>query len=101
MRRYIFSELSSGGDLYSYMQAFGGHIDDYNSRFIIKQIINAVQHLHDCSVVHRDIKPENILVSQTYFGGRVILTDFGFATNICAGAGRLMSKLGTACYAAP
>jgi len=97
----MFSELSSGGDLYSYMQAHGGSIDDYNSRFITKQILTAVQYLHANAIVHRDIKPENILVSQTYFGGRVILTDFGFAINICNGAGRLMSKLGTECYAAP
>ncbi|KAG9245311.1 kinase-like domain-containing protein [Calycina marina] len=98
---YMFSELSSGGDLYSYMQAHGGSIDDYNSRFITKQVLEATQYLHSKGIVHRDIKPENILVSQTFFGGRAILTDFGFAINICARAGRLMSKLGTECYAAP
>ncbi|KAH8588385.1 kinase-like domain-containing protein [Bisporella sp. PMI_857] len=98
---YLFFDLSTGGDLYSYMQAHGGYLDEYNARFIIYQVTTAVQYLHSNGVTHRDIKPENILVSQTFFGGRVVLTDFGFAICMGAGAGRMMSKLGTEGYAAP
>jgi len=80
--RYIFTELATGGDLYSYMQAQGGKLDDYNARFITRQVTMAVQYLHSNDIAHRDIKPENILVSHTHFGGRVVLTDFGFATHV-------------------
>jgi len=100
---YIFSELSTGGDLYSYMQIRGGHLDDYNARFISRQVTLAIQYLHFNGIAHRDIKPENVLVSHTYFGGRVVLTDFGFAINIGSASrtARMMSKLGTEGYAAP
>lgn len=52
-------------------------------------------------MAHRDIKPENVLIMQTDFGGRVVLTDFGFANYIHRSSGRLMSKLGTSGFIAP
>jgi serine/threonine protein kinase len=98
---YIFTELASGGDLYSYMQSHGGYLDDYNSRVITRQVALAVQFIHSKGIVHRDIKAENVLVTGTHFGGRVILTDFGFAVNVNPTTGRMLSKLGTPGYVAP
>jgi serine/threonine protein kinase len=57
--------------------------------------------MHSKGIVHRDIKPENILITQTDFGGRVVLTDFGFANFVNKTTGRLMSKLGTVGFVAP
>ena len=37
----------------------------YNSALIAKQILNAVNALHEVGVIHRDIKPENILISRS------------------------------------
>jgi serine/threonine protein kinase len=100
----------TGGDLFSYAQSHGGKLDDYNSRFILRQVTLALQFLHSSDIAHRDIKPENILVSHTYFGGRVVLTDFGFATHVNSkdfnigngtGTSRMHSKLGTTGYVAP
>jgi serine/threonine protein kinase len=101
MSRYIITDLASAGDLFSYMQSHGGYLDDYQSRVITRQVALAVQFLHSKDIAHRDIKPENILVSDTHFGGRAILTDFGFAIHVNAGNGRMMSKLGTKGYVAP
>ena len=47
---------------------------------IMKQILNAVNYLHQNKIWHRDIKPDNILVmKETYDGLEVALADFGCA----------------------
>jgi serine/threonine protein kinase len=99
--RYIFTDLATAGDLFSYTQSHGGSLDDYQTRVITRQVALAVQFLHSRDIAHRDIKQENILVTDTHFGGRAILTDFGFATQINTRTGRMMSKLGTDGYLAP
>jgi serine/threonine protein kinase len=57
--------------------------------------------MHSKGIAHRDIKPENVLVMQTDFGGRVVLTDFGFANHVHRETKRLTSRVGTNGYAAP
>jgi serine/threonine protein kinase len=96
-------ELAAGGDLFSYMQSNGGQLDDYNCRVITRQITLALQYIHSEGLAHRDVKAENVLVTGTHFGGRVILTDFGFAVNAKANPkiGRMMSMVGTSGYVAP
>ena len=102
--RYIFTDLAPAGDLYSYTQSRGGRLDDYDARVVTKQITLAVEYLHSEDIAHRDIKQENVLVTSTDFGGRVLLTDFGFAThaNVTNGKmGRMLSKVGTPGFVAP
>jgi serine/threonine protein kinase len=45
-------------------------------RYIMKQIFEALLHVHKMNIVHRDLKPENILLDDNL---NVKLTDFGFA----------------------
>jgi serine/threonine protein kinase len=99
--RYIFTDLAPAGDLFSYAQSHGGHLDDYNARVVTLQIARAVEYLHSVGIAHRDIKQENVLVTTTDFGGRVLLTDFGFAAYINVGNGRMLSKVGTEGFVAP
>ena len=99
--RYMFTALAAGGDLFSYLVAQGDQLDDWNSRVITRQIALAMTYIHSKGIAHRDIKPENILVTQTDFGGRVVLTDFGFANHVNARTGRMMSRVGTRGYIAP
>lgn len=99
--RYIFTELAASGDLFSYIDKHDGRLSDLQSRVISRQIVLAIQYMHSQGIAHRDIKPENVLIMQMDFGGRVVLTDFGFANYIHKSSGRLMSKLGTSGFIAP
>lgn len=83
------------------MQSQGGFLDDYNSRVVTRQLVLALDYIHSKGITHRDIKPENVLVMNTDFGGRITLTDFGFATYANVRSGRMLSKLGTTGFVAP
>jgi len=43
---------------------------------IIKQVLSAIGHAHEASIIHRDIKPNNIMLNDK---GTVKITDFGLA----------------------
>lgn len=45
-------------------------------RYIMRQILEALMHIHAHGIVHRDLKPENILLDDAM---NVKITDFGFA----------------------
>ncbi len=72
---------------------------------VFTQLVDAVAHAHDASVVHRDLKPGNVLVSK---GDVVHVTDFGIAKHVSHetgdAAGTLTQAggvLGTPMYMAP
>jgi len=44
--------------------------------YIMKQVLQALMHLHDLGIVYRDLKLENIMLSRD---GRVYLADFGLS----------------------
>lgn len=54
-------------------------LNENQARFVFRQIVSAVRHLHQLGVVHRDIKDENILVDENF---HVKLVDFGSAAFI-------------------
>lgn len=69
----------TAGDLFSFIQYKGGKLGDIESAVIVRQVLMALNYLHDRDIVHRDLKPDNILMTSLADGGRVVLTDFGCA----------------------
>ncbi|KAK5741154.1 hypothetical protein LTR17_004094 [Elasticomyces elasticus] len=105
---YIFQELITGGDLLTSVDRTG-KMSEPEAAVITRQILKAVEYLHDHNIVHRDIKPENVLMTSWRPGARVVLTDFGQARKIVdakdaskpAAVFRMQSLVGTYGYTAP
>ena len=103
---YIFSELITGGDLFSYMERKGQALSSIDAAVIILQILKAVEYLHDRDIVHRDLKPDNVLLTYPEDGARIVLTDFGNARSLPKATNnnmnrRMFSNTGTLEYIAP
>lgn len=68
--------------------------------WVFAQVADALQHMHEHSVVHRDVKPQNILVTQA---DHAFLIDYGIArpfdaTDVMTGGGFI---IGTVPFMAP
>ncbi|KAJ6107648.1 hypothetical protein N7523_008971 [Penicillium sp. IBT 18751x] len=98
---YIFSELVTAGDLVSFLRYRGGTIEEREAVFITRQVLLAIEYLHDRDIVHRDIKPDNILITSLGQCGRVVLTDFGCARRVPQPIERMQTITGTYEYCAP
>ncbi|ESL10345.1 serine/threonine protein kinase [Trypanosoma rangeli SC58] len=93
---YLIMEYVEGGELYSYIVKKEVLTED-ESRYILQQIVCALEYCHHFLVVHRDLKPENILLGP---GLQVKLIDFGLA-NIMKDGEFLATSCGSPNYAAP
>ncbi|CAJ2506209.1 Uu.00g003390.m01.CDS01 [Anthostomella pinea] len=97
---YTFTELATGGDLFSMRSSYYHGFEENDARFVVKQIVSAIRYLHKKGIAHRDLKPENIFFAAGPFvTGRVIVGDLGFATYTTSG--RMNSRIGTDIFMAP
>jgi serine/threonine-protein kinase OSR1/STK39 len=68
---------------------------------ILREVTNALAHIHAVGQIHRDVKPGNILVGQD---GSIKLGDFGVAATLLEDGQRKRARFtstGTPCYMAP
>ena len=96
---YIVQEPILGGELYDYI-AHTGCFSEKVCRYYFKQMLKAVNHLHEKGFAHRDLKPENMLLDENF---DLKLIDFGFAANIQGPdqTGYMQTMLGTPMFMAP
>ena len=97
---FFTMELIDGLDFLDFVRARGG--PDYaRLRSGLAQLCAGLDALHAAGKLHRDIKPSNVLVTRE---GRVVLLDFGLATDLRSrlSAGSRAGELaGTLAYMAP
>lgn len=72
---FLIFELCKNGELFDYLTSVVT-LSEKKTRYIMRQVFEGVQHIHNQGIVHRDLKPENILLDDNL---NVKITDFGFA----------------------
>ncbi|KAI0778409.1 kinase-like protein [Trametes elegans] len=77
---YIFLELCTGGDLFSYIVSHpDSRLSQPEAKYIMYQLLKGLKYLHDRLISHRDLKPENILLHAPGPYPRIQIADFGLA----------------------
>ena len=102
---FFTMEMVDGVDFMRYVRPDTGDasspLDMGRLRAALPQLAQGVHHLHRAGKLHRDIKPPNVLVTRDH---RVVILDFGIASDARRGAGlqtRDEGIAGTAFYMAP
>lgn len=98
---YVVTELMKGGELLDKIlrQKF---FSEREASAVLHTITKTVQYLHAQGVVHRDLKPSNILyVDESGNPESIRICDFGFAKQLRAENGLLMTPCYTANFVAP
>jgi serine/threonine protein kinase len=74
---YLITEFVPGGDLYSILTTFPQHrLTENQARFVFRQVVLGVKHLHDNHIAHLDLSLENICLDAQE---NIRVIDFGVA----------------------
>ncbi|XP_062510728.1 ribosomal protein S6 kinase 2 beta-like isoform X2 [Corticium candelabrum] len=98
---YIVTDLLKGGELLDYILK-QKCLSEREAAAILYVLTSTVEYLHSQGVVHRDLKPSNILyVNDGHTPDKLRIGDFGFAKQMRADNGLLMTPCYTANFVAP
>lgn len=98
---YLVTELMKGGELLDKIlrQKF---FSEREASAVLQTVAKTVHYLHSLGVVHRDLKPSNILYADESGSPESLrICDFGFAKQLRAENGLLMTPCYTANFVAP
>ena len=95
----LIYEFLSGGELFERITAEGYTMSEAEVINYMRQICEAVKHMHEKNIIHLDVKPENIMCV-TKNSTVVKLIDFGLATKLDPNQ-LVKISTGTAEFAAP
>ncbi|CAI2366178.1 unnamed protein product [Moneuplotes crassus] len=93
----VVMELCAGGDLLNYVRKRRRLKETY-AKYIFKQIIEGIAHVHSKGILHRDIKLDNILLDGK---GIIKIADFGVSRIVKNIEDKMTEQCGTPAYIAP
>lgn len=93
---YAIIELATKGEIFEVLFEVGPFNENL-ARFYMRQLVSALEYLHQHNIAHRDLKPENLLLDENL---NLKLADFGFATIVEDGE-KNKTRLGTERYMCP
>jgi calcium/calmodulin-dependent protein kinase I len=91
-------ELVDGKELFDKIVERGQY-SEKDAANIVRQIISAVEYLHERGIAHRDLKPENLLSSGSDEKEVIKIADFGFSKDFTDD--KLQTSCGSPGYVAP
>lgn len=97
---YIVTQLATGGELFDRI-CDQGKFTEKDATQTIRQVLEAVDYLHERNIVHRDLKPENLLYLTRDHDSELVLADFGIAKMLDTPNEVLTTMAGSFGYAAP
>jgi serine/threonine protein kinase len=93
----IIMEYINGGNLFSFVKK-RRKLSEKIAKFLFRQIILGIQHMHSKNIIHRDIKLENILID---LNNNIKICDFGISLILDSMTDVLYEHCGTPMYIAP
>ncbi|XP_054273253.1 ribosomal protein S6 kinase 2 beta isoform X3 [Macrosteles quadrilineatus] len=98
---YLVMELMRGGELLDRLRSHK-MFSEREASGVMHTVVSTVAYLHQHGVVHRDLKPSNLLYATEVAAPEDLrLCDFGFAKQLRAENGLLMTPCYTANFVAP
>lgn len=95
---YLIMELVTGGELFDRIVEKGSYTEK-DASDLIRQVLEAVNYMHEQGVVHRDLKPENLLYYSPEEDSKIMISDFGLSK--MEDSGIMATACGTPGYVAP
>ncbi|KAL3867464.1 hypothetical protein ACJMK2_044666 [Sinanodonta woodiana] len=97
---YLVLELVTGGELFDRIVIRGSYTEK-DASDAVRQMLEAVEYLHQNDVVHRDMKPENLLYEDLSNDANLKIADFGLSKIITEETMKMTTVCGTPGYCAP
>ncbi|CAG9759388.1 unnamed protein product [Ceutorhynchus assimilis] len=97
-RFFLVMELVTGGELFDRIVEKGSYTEK-DASDLIRQVLEAVDYMHEQGVVHRDLKPENLLYYSPDENSKIMISDFGLSK--MEDSGIMATACGTPGYVAP
>lgn len=88
---WIVMEYLEAGSLAELMKEFGP-LDEQSIKYVVRELLLALEYLHSERKIHRDVKAGNLLLSST---GAIKLADFGVTGQLTDSMDKRKSRVGT------